>query len=186
MVKKLPSKNEARLHPLAVRGVKGDKRAYTQLLEAISEIARAYVRRKTSGDSQAEDVVQEILISVHKALPTFEPERAFMPWLAAIMHFRLSDWLRKQYHVSEAGKVSYDEVEHFLEGHVTETPFEYEYVDKAVSTLNEKQQAVLNCMYKQELTVNETAEKLGMGASAVKVTAHRAYKLLRKQLAEEQ
>lgn len=185
MSKKVPSQNEAKLHPLFVQAVKGDARAYEALLSAVSGIARAYVNRKTSGNSQAEDVVQEILISVHKALPTYDPERACMPWLAAIMHYRLSDWLRKQYKVGETGKVPFEEVEHFLESHVTDLPFEFEYVNDAVSGLSEKQQAVLQCMYKEELTVAETAEKLDMGVSAVKVTAHRAYKLLRKQLAEE-
>lgn len=186
MAKRPPSKNEARLHPLAVRAVKGDGRAYGQLLEVIADLARAYVRRKTSDGGHVEDVAQEILISVHKALPTYDPARAFMPWLAAIMHFRLTDWLRKQYHASEAGKVPFEDVEHFLEAEVTDLPLEYEYIDKALAHLTAQQQAVIDCMYKQELTVAETADKLGMGVSAVKVTAHRAYKKLRKHLAEEE
>ena len=40
-------------------------------------------------------------------------------------------------------------------------------------------------MYFQDLSVKEVAKKLKMSESAVKVTAHRAYKILRERLNEK-
>jgi RNA polymerase sigma-70 factor (ECF subfamily) len=42
---------------------------------------------------------------------------------------------------------------------------------------------ILKLMYEDGLTAAETAKRMGMGLSAVKVAAHRAYKVLRKKLA---
>ncbi len=181
---KMQNPNEARLKPLFEASLTGDGRALEQLLKAVSELARKFVARKTGGHSDGEEVVQEILISVHKALPTYDPARKCMPWLAAIMHYRMSDWLRKQYRPGERDAVPLEEVEFFLEGDVTTSPLEYEYITKAVAGLPEKQQAVLHAMYREELTVKEASAKLGMSVSAVKVTAHRAYKRLREELKE--
>ena len=127
-------------------------------------------------------MVQMILISVHKALPTFDPKRRCMPWLAAIMYYRVNDWLRNRYTAREAFKVPLEAVEDFLVSDVTVSPLEYEYVNKAVATLSPNQQAVITAMYHEEQSVAEAGEKLGMSVSAVKVTAHRAYKKLRHVL----
>jgi RNA polymerase sigma-70 factor, ECF subfamily len=82
-------------------------------------------------------------------------------------------------------KIPLEDVEEFLSRSVTEEPMAYEHVNKAVASLSDGQQAVIQAMYHQELTVAETSEKLGMSISAVKVTAHRAYKKLRERLEEK-
>lgn len=177
--------NEARFRPLFQGAVDGDRKTYAALLTEISVLARRYVRRKLGDQADGDDIVQEILISVHKALPTYDPARACMPWLGAIMHFRLNDALRTRYHALQVGKVMLEDVQDFLAAPVTETPLAHEYVTKAVATLSTGQQAVLHAMYQEDLTVAETSEKLGLSVSAVKVTAHRAYKKLRERLEDE-
>ncbi len=59
---------------------------------------------------------------------------------------------------------------------------QYEYLHKAIETLPKQQKAVLQTMLKDDLTVTEAGQQLGMGVSAVKVNAHRAYKTLRSKL----
>lgn len=177
--------NEAMFKPLFDGALNGDQKAYGALLSSVAELAKKYAMRKTGGHDDCEDIAQEILVSVHKALHTYDPARPCMPWLAAIMHYRMSDWLRSRYTAANQPKVPIEDVEHFLTADVTKEPLAFEYVNKAVSGLNDKQQAVINSMYHEELTVAETSEKLGMSVSAVKVTAHRAYKKLRKRLDEE-
>lgn len=170
---------ETRIKPLLDKAISGDHQAYHALLKTINDIAKAYVMRKTGGHADCDDVVQTILLSVHKALPTYDTSKACMPWLAAIMHYRVSDWLRTRYSRHEGKHVPLEDVEQFLEADVTHMSFEYEYVNKAVSNLTDGQQAVIKAMYHEDLTVAETSEKLGMSVSAVKVNAHRAYKKLR-------
>lgn len=181
--KNTATEREILLHSLLIAAAAGNKAAYASFLREAHRFATAYVLRKLGQRQDTDDVVQEILISLDKALPTFDASRPCMPWIAAIMHYRLSDWMRKQYTASRRDHVPIEDMEAFLcSPDVTDAAFEYEYVKKAVATLSEGQQAVLHAMYQEELSVLETSAKLGLSESAVKVTAHRAYKTLRKRL----
>jgi RNA polymerase sigma-70 factor (ECF subfamily) len=51
-----------------------------------------------------------------------------------------------------------------------------------VEQLPEKQATILRLLHRDGFTAKEVAEKIGMNESAVKVAAHRAYKVLRKKL----
>ena len=64
---------EALLRPLFAQALSGDKRAYEKLLNEIAGFARNYVRRRLASPTDHDDVVQEILLSVHKALHTYDP-----------------------------------------------------------------------------------------------------------------
>lgn len=185
MVSAARSSNEEKFSGLLAQAQQGDSKAYAQMLKAVAELASRYIRRKTGSVADYDDIVQEILISVHKALPTYNPERSAMPWLGAIMHYRLNDWLRKQYSQHKQQHVTLEDVQDFLADTVTSEPLAYEYVNKAVEALPVNQKAVIQSMYHQDLSVAETAGKLGMSISAVKVTAHRAYKKLRGSLEDE-
>jgi RNA polymerase sigma-70 factor (ECF subfamily) len=47
-----------------------------------------------------EDVVQETLISVHKARHTYDPARPFAPWFYAIASHRVVDVFRRDRRVA--------------------------------------------------------------------------------------
>ena len=47
--------------------------------------------------SEVDDLLQEILISIHKARHTYDGERPYKPWAYAIAKFRLQDYLRAHY-----------------------------------------------------------------------------------------
>lgn len=172
-------------HPLFIAALAGNQNLYQELLTRIAELSRHFVHKKIGAQEEVEDIVQEILLSVHKALHTYDPERPCMPWLASIMHFRLTDWMRSHYKTQETQSgVALDEVEHFLVDHVTNEPLAYEYIHKAVKSLSTKQQYVIEALYFKEMTVAEASESLSMSISAVKVNAHRAYKQLAILLGE--
>lgn len=160
----------------------GDGRAYDAFLKSLATIAKAVVTRKIGKQGDVEDVVQEIILSVHKARHTYDPARPIMPWLGSIIHYRLTDWMRSHYARQEQKHVPIDEVLAFLAMDVTDHVAENEYIHKAMEMLNATQQRVLEAMYMQDLSVAQTAQKLNMSVSAVKVTAHRAYKKLRESL----
>ena len=74
------------------------------------------------------------------------------------------------------------ELEDFLHENVTESAISYESISAEVQKLPEKQAAILRLMHQEGYTAKEVAEKIGMKESAVKVAAHRAYKILRQKL----
>ena len=160
----------------------GDQRAYADLLRETARFLRPYLSKRLSFGSEVEDLLQEILISIHKARHTYDGLRPYKPWVYAIAKFRLQDYLRAHYadHLRHAVELS--EVENDLHEDVTEPPLSYESISGEVQKLPEKQATILRLMHQEGYTAKEVAEKIGMNESAVKVAAHRAYKVLRKNL----
>ncbi len=52
------------------------------------------VRRLVSDRQEAEDLTQEIFLKIHRALPSFDPERRLGPWVYAIARNRIRDHWR--------------------------------------------------------------------------------------------
>jgi DNA-directed RNA polymerase specialized sigma24 family protein len=52
-------------------------------------------KRGFLGESDVEDVVQEVLLSVHAVRATYDPARPLMPWLSPIVRHRLADAARR-------------------------------------------------------------------------------------------
>jgi len=164
------------------QSLNGDQRAYAELLRETSRFLRPFLARRLGFTNEVDDLLQEILISIHKARHTYDGERPYKPWMYAIAKFRLQDYLRAHYSDQLRHAVDFDELEEILAEHVTETAFSYESISGEVQKLPEKQAAILQLMHQEGYTAKEVAEKLGMNESAVKVAAHRAYKVLRSKL----
>lgn len=170
------------LEQLMRLAIGGDKRAYARALDQCVFLLRPFLARRISNRNEVEDVLQEILLSVHKARHTYDGLRPFAPWLFAIARFRLKDYLRAHYkdHVRHAAELS--EAENISISDVTESGFTYESISEDIRQLPEKQAMILHMMHSEGYTAKEVAQKTGMTESAVKVAAHRAYKVLKKKL----
>lgn len=173
---------KADLETLMRLALAGDQRAYADLLQATARLLRPFLARRLSHSDAVEDLLQEILLSIHKARHTYDGKRPYRPWALAIAKFRLLDHLRTHYadHLRQAVELS--EVEDILPGHVTESALTYESIAGEIDRLPEKQAAILQMIHREGYTAREVAEKIGMKESAVKVAAHRAYRILRKKL----
>ncbi|MBX9701171.1 MAG: hypothetical protein K2X74_17170 [Acetobacteraceae bacterium] len=73
----------------------GDARAYDRLLRACLPFLRAVVRRRILDPSEAEDAVQDALLTIHQLRASYEPARPIRPWMAAIAERRAIDRLRR-------------------------------------------------------------------------------------------
>lgn len=167
---------------LMILSLNGDQRAYTALLQETSRLLRPFLARRLSVTNEVDDLLQEILISIHKARHTYDGKRPYKPWAYAIAKFRLQDYLRAHYSDQLRHAIELSEVEDSLPEYVTETAFTYESIREEIQKLPEKQATILQLMHQEGYTAKEVAEKMGMNESAVKVAAHRAYKILRKKL----
>ena len=160
----------------------GDQRAYASLLTQTVGILRPFLAKRLSMADELDDLLQEVLISIHKARHTYDGKRPYKPWVYAIARFRLQDHLRAHYSDQLRHAIEWSELEEILPDFVTESAFSYESIREVVQKLPEKQATILHLMHQEGYTAREVAEKLGMNESAVKVAAHRAYKILRKKL----
>ncbi|WP_173984128.1 sigma-70 family RNA polymerase sigma factor [Magnetospirillum sp. SS-4] len=166
----------------------GDSRAYAALLTEITPVLRRVVRRRWggSGSADAEDVVQDVLISLHSVRHTYDPARPFMPWLMAIVSFRLKDAGRKAARRSVHERSEWS-LEHGLPDAAAEpapeSPGDSEELRRAIASLPDGQRRAIELMKLEEHSLKEAAAVTGMSVGALKVAVHRGLKTLRAVLA---
>lgn len=173
----------ATIDSLMLTALKGDGQAYAKALEAISKLLRPYLSKRLNQPSDVEDVLQEILISIHKSRHTYDGKRPVKPWVYAIAKFRLSDFLRAHYSDTLRHAAELDVAEHLASLDVTESGFSYESIKDEVAKLPGKQPMILHLIHHEGHTAKEVAARMNMTETAVKVAAHRAYKVLKGRLA---
>lgn len=85
------------LGPLMRATQAGDAKACATLLERVAFEVRHIVRHQPgfAEAEEVEDLVQDVLLSVHGARGTYDAKRPFMPWLTAIIRHRLADTPRR-------------------------------------------------------------------------------------------
>jgi RNA polymerase sigma-70 factor, ECF subfamily len=166
---------------LMVRAQAGDRQAYEDLLRLLTVAARGFVRRRAGWAEWTEDVVQETLLTVHRARQTYDQTRPFAPWFFAILNSRLLDALRDHRRVRTRELIDDEAVGRQpasepdgLSDSVRET------LARAVARLPRVQREVVSLLKYEDMSVREVATRLGMSEGAVKVTAHRSYKVLRR------
>ena len=87
---------ETRWRTWMVAAQAGETPAYEKLLAELIPYLRRFVQRRLLNAAAAEDVVQNVLISIHRARVTYRPERRFSPWLNAIARNAIIDQARQQ------------------------------------------------------------------------------------------
>jgi RNA polymerase sigma-70 factor (ECF subfamily) len=166
-----------------VAAQRGDRHSYETLLRRLSGVVQAFVRTRVGDVSWCDDVVQESLLAVHRARHSYDPARPFAPWMYAIVQNRFIDAVRQQ------RRRLLRELDEGASSGSSERPVQERDairrdVRRAVSDLPDTQRQVIELLKFEELSVREVASRLGMSESNVKVTAHRGYRALRRQIEE--
>ena len=174
--------DEQRWSQLMGKAQQGDEHSYAQLLEELGDVIAAFLHARFGPIDLIEDCVQEGLIAIHAARHTYNTKRLFRPWFFAIIRNRTIDILRSQKSYKTALARS-------ALGHIEATtiPVEDEVNKSMVFTmLAPAYRDVLLLTKVAGFTTSETAEKLGISESAVRVRVHRGIKETRKILQNEQ
>jgi RNA polymerase sigma-70 factor (ECF subfamily) len=160
----------------------GDQRAYADLLRQILPVTRAMVRRRIQDPALADEVVQNVLLTLHRVRHTYDPDRPFLPWLAAIASARAIDQLRsgrrRALHelADEAAMLDHADDLADREGETREAR---EEVARLLETLPPRQRRALELVKLKELSLAEASAVTGQSVGALKVTIHRALQALR-------
>lgn len=174
---------DQQLAELLVRAQEGDQAAYESFLREASEVLRAFIaRRMMSAADRVEDVLQETLLTLHRARHSFLPGRPVGPWLYAICQHRMAEFYRRHRRI-EAIEISMD-LQEGAEADAPQTEAEgpRALVWEALMKLPRKQRMIIESLKLRDLSVKEVAVQAGMSESAVKVTAFRGYQSIRKML----
>jgi RNA polymerase sigma-70 factor (ECF subfamily) len=159
---------------------RGNHERYRDLLEAVQPMVLGYLRKRIESEAAAEDVTQDVLLTMHRVRHTYDPERPFEPWLFAIARSRLIDHLRRRRRLSTI-EVLTDTLPEVASAASAETAASSAF--EILERLPAAQREAFAMLKLEGLTTEEAAERAGVSVSALKVRAHRAYKALRKALA---
>jgi RNA polymerase sigma-70 factor (ECF subfamily) len=168
---------------LIVKAQSGDSAAYRELLSALVPVIRRAVVKSLPSPDSADDVVQEVLLSVHKALHTYDSNRPFTPWLMAIVSFRKTDFLRQHYAARGNKQVSLESVDIPDYLNSSDSSMNCHDIENAINELPKKQRKVVELLKIKGFSTKEVSEQTGLSETAVKVTMHRALQKLKEKLA---
>ncbi|MBP1886605.1 sigma-70 family RNA polymerase sigma factor [Sinorhizobium mexicanum] len=159
--------------------IAGDKHAYHNLLTAMTPRLRVMARKRCelfgAPASEAEDVVQEVLLAIHLKRGTWDPKRPLGPWLSAIVRNKLVDSLRRR---GRQISVPLEDVIATLESDDRVDPSDRMDIETILGGLRDPQRTILQSISIEGSSVRETAERLKMTEVAVRVSLHRALKAL--------
>jgi len=169
---------------LMARAQDGDRQAYRALLIAITPYIRALTRRALRDAADVDEVVQDVLLTLHQIRHTYDPSRPFAPWLATIARRRIVDRVRWNANHTAQKMAS-------VAALLTETPTERHSpqderngLREAIDALPERQRHAIELLKLRGLTLQEVSQQTGMSIGSLKAATHRAFKALRRLLSE--
>lgn len=163
----------------------GERAAYAALLHEIRPRIRSIASRSLRDPRDVEDVVQDVLMTLHAIRATYDPRRPFPPWLAGIIKHRIADRIRVRGRIwaredpfSEA-----DESAPSLSIDPTESlAWSSRSLKTAIAGLPSRQKEAVTLLKLKEMSLKEASAASGMSVTALKVACHRALKALRASL----
>lgn len=165
----------------------GDGAAYQVLLRSCVPVIKAIARRRGVEADRIDDVVQDVLLTIHRARQTFDPARSFTAWLSVIADRRAIDLIRRirrqgqrevysplafESHADEAADPS---------GGIALVDRRSE-IELAVEALPGRQREAVQHLLIEERSLADAAVVTRRSKGSLKVNLHRALKTLRGRL----
>jgi RNA polymerase sigma-70 factor (ECF subfamily) len=172
---------------LMARSQDGDREAYRTLLEGVTPYIRSLAARCFKQPTDAEDAVQDVLLTIHMIRHAYDPDRPFGPWLAAIANRRIIDRLRRDTRrKAREVKLSTDH-ETFAEpsANLDIETLDESALAQAIEHLPPDQRQTIRMLKLNEMSPKEVAMASGRSIPALKVATHRAIKNLRRILKQQ-
>lgn len=163
--------------------VGGDARAYDRLLRAILPLLRGIAHRRIHDRAEAEDAVQDTLLTIHRLRHSYDPARPLRPWLIALCERRCIDRLRRRGRIT-ARHVALEDYDGpgLAAPPVAEAAVAAAQIRTAIEALSPTQRKALTLAKLQDLPLAEASAASGLSVAALKVATHRAVHTLRKRL----
>ena len=171
---------------LCNRAGSGDLSAASELVNLFYERIFAYFRRVCGNDQDAADLTQKTFFKVWTSLGSFQRRSAFSTWLHGIAHHVYVDWRR-------TNRPADSQTDKWWEVCAADGPSPFEDAAERdlacrlfalVERLEDGVREVVHLHYYQGLSLNETAEALGIATSTVKYRLRGALDFLRSQTHE--
>ncbi len=171
-----------------------DPAAYEELIEDYADMVFRVAYRVLRNEQDAEDAMQETFLTVYRRIGQFRGEAKFSSWLYRIAANTALDLLRMRNRKQDAQEplaVEDDEAESLLVDEVAPLPEDalttretLAHIHSILAGMSPKLSEAFVLYEIQGLSMQETADALGISLSAAKVRVHRARLLLQKELTQ--
>ena len=140
----------------------------------------AYVFSRLNNPKAAEDLGREVFLKVYEMYRSFDAERASVStWIYAITKNTVTDYLRRERTCSELPE-DLSDGEEPGDGILHEESLRE--LANALSALDERSRTLIIFRYYRQLSLKETAERLGISYAYVKILHKNALRALRLKL----
>jgi RNA polymerase sigma-70 factor, ECF subfamily len=175
---------------LARRCGRGDEEAQRSFVDRFGSLVYSICGRSGIARPDRDDVAQQILLDVYRALPCYQGTSRLSTWIYSVALRRVADHFRSPQRRLVASGSPGDET--FPASPVTsstEAPDEQivkaeecDRLRRAVSRLAEPERSVVLAYYLGEMSVTEISRTLNIPEGTVKTRLHRGRQVLRKEL----
>ena len=171
------------LEAALIEATRSDSQAFAELVVRYQDRLYNYLYRMTGSREDAQDLTQEAFVRVYKALPRFNLEAPFRPWLYKIATNLAINQLkgRKPAVVLEEyvpSRSMDDSPERQVETHEVQR-----IIAAAIAELPDTYRPVVLMRHIEELSYDEIGKALDLPVGTVKVRLHRARAALQGKLA---
>lgn len=150
---------------------RGDRSAFDAVYQQVAAPVYGLARRVVRDPAQAEEVAQEVLVTVWRSAARFDPARGgAMAWVMTLAHRRAVDRVRAEQAASDRevrafreDAPPYDEVTEIVEHRM-----QAERVRRCLGGLTELQRDALRLSYYQGYTYREVAKLLSVPLGTIK------------------
>ncbi|HML07450.1 MAG TPA: RNA polymerase sigma factor [Xanthobacteraceae bacterium] len=181
------TESDARRSALMAAAQTGDRLAYETLLRGCVSFIVSIARRQGVPPDRTDDVVQDVLLTVHRARATYDPRRSFNAWLGVIVKRRAIDILRqmrrrgaREVHAALAYESHADEAVDLSAG--IEHEEKVERIGAALAELPQRQREAVQHLMLDEKSLGDAAMLTGRSKGSLKVNLHRALNALRVKM----
>jgi len=166
----------------------GDLAAFGTLVERYWNMAFALALGRMNDPQEAEDIAQECFLKAHSQLHTLRDPSRFAGWVGRIAVQQCTNAVRKRIRcrtafASRAGSPAECDAVPACSANPGLTEGQRHFVRQTVGQLPQKFQKLIIMRFMGGLSAVQIAEQLGQRPGTVRVWLHRAYKILRKDLA---
>lgn len=181
------AETDRRLTAAMASAQQGDRASYELVLRDCIPLVKRIARHQGASADFLDDVVQDVLVTLHGARASFDPSRSFTAWLTSITQRRTIDILRKR------GRRGAREIHAplALDTHPSTEPDPEQTVVRRteaaqlhayVDGLPETQREAVRSLALEENSLEDASKATGRTKTALKVNLHRAIKTLRARM----
>ena len=175
-------------HQLVRAALLGENSAFGKIVEKYWNMVIALALSKVSDIAEAEDIAQESFLKAYSQLAGLRDSSRLAGWLSKITVQQCSNNLRRTVRYRRAlgsGTIPIETLngQSALTANPGLTQNQIQFIRQTVRNLPEKFRTLIIMRFVAGFSTVKIAEQLGKRPGTVRVRLHRAYKLLRKDLA---